>query len=368
MSRIRLRIIRTPVLWLAAAFALAGCGSETPPTAPAPQGGPGPGAAGGERSFPVRAYVVDRRNLEREVLVAGSVEPLRAIQLAARTDGVVAEVAVEAGDRVRAGQLLARIDVSEQQAELARAEASLREARANAERLEPLRERGFVDAASLVTARAALEVAESEVDLWRTRVGFGRIEASIDGYVISRFIEPGAAVGRLAPAFELADLDQLVLRVGVSELDAAGISPGTAVPVAVDALGGRTIEATVRRVFPAADRSSRLVTIELDLPQAHARDGVRPGYLARARFAVDMRREVLAVPAAAVALGARPYVMVIDAEDRLVKREVATGVVRGNWREVVGGLEAGDRVVATSPLELAEGARVRVVETAGDDT
>lgn len=358
--------LRVASVSLAALVGLIACGGEPAPPA---AGGPGSGArAQDERSMPVRAYVVARRTLEREVLVAGSVEPLRAIQLAARTDGVVDEVAVEAGDRVRAGQVLARIDVSEQQAELARAEASLREARANSDRLEPLRERGFVDAASLVTAQAALEVAESEVDLWRTRVGFGRIEASIDGYVIARMIEPGAAVGRLAPAFELADLDQLVLRVGVSELDAAGIAAGSSVPVSVDALGDRLVEATVRRVFPAADPTSRLVTVEIDLPQAHARDGVRPGYLARARFAVDTRREVLAVPAAAVGLGARPYVMVIDADNRLVKREVATGVVRGNWREVVGGLEAGDRVVANSPLELAEGASVRVVETDGGDT
>lgn len=354
---------------VAAAALLAACGGNRP-AGSGVAAAPGPAAAGrggDERSLPVRAYVVARRTLEREVLVAGSVEPLRSIQLAARTDGVVAEVAVEAGDRVRAGQLLARIDVSEQEAELARAQASLREAQASFERLDTLKARDFVDAASLATARAALEVAQSEVELWRTRVGFGRIEASVDGYVIARRIEPGAAVGRLAPAFELADLDQLVLRVGVSELDAAGIAQGSAVPVAVDAIGERTIEARVRRVFPAADATSRLVTVEIDLPGAYARDGVRPGYLARARFAVDTRREVVAVPAAAVALGARPYVMAIDAENRLVRREVATGVVRGNWREVVGGLEAGDRVVATSPLELAEGSSVRVVETVGDE-
>lgn len=359
-----LRLSRAALAALASCVLLSACGGDAPVAA----AGSARSAGGETRSAPVRAYTLAPRTLDRSVLVAGTVEPLRRIELAARTDGVVAEVDVEAGDRVRAGQRLARIDVSEQQAELARAEAALREARSNLERLEALNERRFVDAASAVRARAAMEVAQSEAALWRTRVAFGTIEASIDGVVIARMVEPGAAVGRLAPAFELADLDQLVLRVGVSELDAAGIAAGTSVPVAIDALGGRTIEATVRRVFPAADRTSRLVTVELDLPQAHARDGVRPGYLARARFAVDTRREVLAVPAAAVALGARPYVMVIDAADRLVKREVATGVVRGDWREVVGGLESGDRVVATSPLELAEGARVRVVETVGDGT
>lgn len=344
-----------------ATLGLAACGG-TESAAPA-----GPAAAqGGERTLPVREHVVSRRTLEREVLVAGSVEPLNRIELAARTDGVVAEVLVEAGDRVRAGQLLARIDTSEQQAELARAEAALREARANFDRLDTLRGRDFVDAASVVSARAALDVAESDVELWQTRVAFGRIEASIDGTVIARMIEPGAAIGRLQPAFELVDLERLVLRVGVSELDAAGITAGSEVPVVVDAVGAEPVSARVRRVFPSADAASRLVTVELDLPEAHTRHGVRPGYLARARFAVDTRREVLAVPAAAVALGARPYVMVIDAESRLVRREVATGVVRGEWREIVGGLEDGDRVVASSPLDLAEGMAVRVVASTGD--
>jgi RND family efflux transporter MFP subunit len=352
---------------LCAAVLLSACSQGEGPSGAASAAAQVPPAeAEQERSRPVRAYTLAPRTLGRSVLVAGTVEPLRSIQLAARTDGVVAEVAVEAGDRVRAGQLLARIDVSEQQAELNRAEAALREARANFERLDALRGRSFVDAASVLSARSALEVAESDVELWRTRVEFGRIEASIDSYVIDRLIEPGAAVGRLAPAFELADLDQLVLRVGVSELDAARIAPGGEVEVTVDALAGETVEARVRRVFPAADPSSRLVTVELELPQAHAR-GVRPGFLARARFAIEARSDVLAVPAAAVGLGEQSFVMVIDGEGLLARREVETGVVRGEWREITAGLEAGERIVATSPLDLAAGDRVRVVETVGDE-
>lgn len=344
---------------------LAACGGGSP--APSQGGAPGQRGGGGgvERQLPVRAYTVARRTLEREVLVAGTVEPLRSIELAARTDGVVERVLVEAGDRVRAGQLLATIDVREQAAELARANAALTEARTNFERLDALRDRNFVDQASVVRAKAALEVAETDVNLWQTRIDFGRIEASIAGVVIERRIEPGAAVARLAPAFELADLDQLVLRLGVSELDAAGIAVGTEVPVQIDALGQTAVEARVRRVFPSADRTSRLVTVELELPGAYATHGVRPGYLARARFSVDRRREVVAVPAAAVALGSEPYVMVIGAEGTLERRPVRVGVVQGDWREIVEGISEGEQLVATSPLDLADGDAVRVVESVG---
>lgn len=354
------RLPRAAFAALVSCVLLSACGGD----APAGTAGSARSGGGEARSAPVRAYTLAPRTLDRSVLVAGTIEPLRRIELAARTDGVVAEVDVEAGDRVRAGQRLARIDVSEQEAELARAEASLREARSNLERLEALSERRFVDAASAVRARAAMEVAQSEAALWRTRVAFGTIAASIDGVVIARRIEPGAAVGRLAPAFELADLDQLVLRVGVSELDAAGVRPGTAVEVAVDALGGALVEARVRRVFPSADASSRLVTVELELPQAHAR-GVRPGFLARARFAIESREGVLAVPAAAVGLGEQSFVMVIGEDGVLERREVTTGVVRGEWREITAGASPGETIVATSPLDLAAGDRVRVVETVG---
>src|SRR6056297_2832895 len=80
-------------------------------------------------SLPVRAYEVSQRDLSRRIQLSSPVETLRTIALAARTQGIVRDVFVETGDRVEAGQLLAELDVREQRAELARAEAALREAR-----------------------------------------------------------------------------------------------------------------------------------------------------------------------------------------------------------------------------------------------
>ncbi|MEN1728082.1 MAG: efflux RND transporter periplasmic adaptor subunit [Pseudomonadota bacterium] len=317
----------------------------------------------GRPSLPVRAYEVARLDLSRHIQVASPVEPLRTVQLAARTDGIIETVSVEIGDRVEAGQLLAQIDVSEQRAELSRAQASLREAEANFERVQRLRDRDYIDEASFVTAQSELDVARTDVELWRTRVNFGRITAPVEGYVIGRLIEPGAAIGRLATAFEIADLDELVARIGVSELDVAEIQAGDRVPVTVDALKDQpALDGVVRRVFPAADGASRLVTVEIELPEAYAL-GVRPGFLARADLRVDYKQDVLAVPAGSVGMGDPSFVMVIDQEQQLRRRAVTTGIIRGDWREILGGLEPGDRIVSSSPLELAEGARVRVVET-----
>jgi len=326
---------------------------------------PSSGRGGGSepRALPVQALEVAPRDLSRIVTVSNSVEPLRTIQLAARTEGVLTEVLVEEGDQVSAGEVLARIDVREQQAELARARARLQERQATFERYQQLRERNYVDLASFEAARAELEVAKTDVELWETRVAFGTVSTSIGGTVVARYIEPDEAVSRHGELFSIADLSSLVVRLGISELDVGNLRVGDAVVVNVDAVGDRNpVAGAIRRIFPAAEADSRLTTVEVELPDALAH-GVRPGFLARARLLVEQREDVLAVPAGSVAeSGGEHFVMVVNGDDRLERRVIVPGVIRGAWREVVDGLSAGDRVVSANPMEMNAGDRVRVVD------
>lgn len=306
------------------------------------------------------------RDLSRSVRVSAPVEPLRTVRLATSTEGIVSELLVEEGDRVRAGAVVARLDVAEQRAELARAHARLEEREAHLARLEDLRRRNYVDAGTYDTARAELAIARSEVELWETRVGFGTLRASADGTVVARHVEPGEAVSRHAPIVDIADLDELVLRLGVSELDVVALQPDAAVEVRIDALDERgRFDGRIRRIFPAAEAVSRLVVVEVLIPEA-AMQGVRPGYLGRAELLVDRRERALAVPTGAVGeLGDGHYVMVIGADDRLERRQVRPGLARGGWQEIIEGLAQGDHVVATNPLDLSEGTQVRIVGWAG---
>lgn len=343
---------------LALAAVQAGCSGESPGVEPRRVAPP---------ALPVQAVEITPRDLSRSVQVAAPVEPMRSVRLAARTEGVLTYVGVEAGDRVTPGRVIARIDVSEQEAELARAEAREEDARLAFERLERLHATGHIDAASRDAAHAQMRIATAEAELWRTRVGFGEVRATVDGIVLARHIEPGEAISRHDTLFELADLESLVLRIGVSELDVRAIRAGHPVEVRVDALGPDVaLQGEVRRIFPAAEAGSRLVTVEVSLPDAAAR-GIQPGFLARARLVVDQRRDVLAVPAAALAEGenGEHYVMLIDDEERLERRAVEPGVTRSGWLELRSGVRPGERVVATNPLDLNPGMQVRIVGWAG---
>lgn len=337
---------------LVGAGSLAACGSGDGATPP-----PNTGVV----QTPVAAMEIQPRDLSRHLSLSGTVEPRVTVRLAARTSGAVEEVLVEAGDEVEEGQLLVRLDISEARAELARARAELESARLDYRRAQELRQRGVVSAAQYESARVSLQVAESELALWRTRVEFGSVHSPLKAVVSERFIEPGEAVQAQSTLFELAALDELVIRLGVSELDVVHLTTGQVVPVRLDAFPDRTLEARVRRISPVAQIGNRLIMVEIALPPEAAAMGVRPGFLARVGMAIDPRPNALVVPTAAIGMHEdRRYVYVID-DGKLRRRHVETGVTRGQWTEIRDGLQSGETVLASNPLEMREGQAVRVV-------
>ncbi len=318
----------------------------------------------GERSLPIRAVEIAPRDLTRTIQLSGMVEPRQQVRLAARTDGVITRMLVEEGDRVEQDQLLAEIDVREARAELRRAEANVNQAETTLRRMQQLLERDYIDDASFEAARADLEVARAELELWQTRVSFGDVRSSLDGVVVERYFEPGEAIARLEPLVTLAAIGQQVLRLGVSELDVGGVAVGDEVRLSIDALADdNTITGTVQRIFPAADSASRLVTVEVALPDAMDH-GIRPGYLARAELVVERIVNALTVPVTATGRtsAGEYFVMVINDQGRIERRVIEPGVTRGTWRVVEQGLRAGERIVATNPLDLNEGEKVRIVD------
>ena len=338
---------------LCASLLLVGCGGEAAPDAN--------GASPAERGLPIAAVEVQPRDLSRQVRVTGTVEPRVHIRLASRTSGTVDAVFFEAADPVQTGELLARLDMSEQQAELERTRALRQEARLEYRRYADLQEGRMVSATEYQRARAALAVLNSEVKLWETRVAFGDIMAPRDGVLTARHIEPGEAVEAHDTLFELAALDALVVRPGISERDVVHLEVGQPIPVQLDALPGLELEGTLRRIFPSADAGSRLVPIEVALPADAVDRGVRPGFLARIRITVDERSGALAVPSAALGEdGGERYVYLVH-DERLERRRVEPGVTRGEWTEIRAGLEPGDIVLATNPIDMRDGQRVRIV-------
>jgi membrane fusion protein, multidrug efflux system len=352
---------------LALALVSAACGrgggeeAQAASTAQTGQGGMSGrgGAGGGARVAVVEVQPVTRGSIARQVTVSGIVEPVRSIGVNSQLSGAVNVVVVQEGDLVRQGAVLARMDSRELTAQLASAEAQFEVTKAAYARAEQLRERKVITLPEYERERTAYAAAMAQVEQLRTRVGFATVRSPVTGVVTEKRVESGDVVGNQARLFTVADVSELVTRVGVSELDVVELSQGDAVTITLDAFPGTALRGRIRRIFPVADPTTRLVPVEVAFDAASARVA-RPGFLARVTFDLATSENVLLLPVAAVlgAQGAQSVFMVVDGA--ATRRVVTTGLTSQGRIEIVSGLSEGDGVVVAGNNTLREGMTVRV--------
>lgn len=343
---------------VALAVVLAGCGGGGDA-----QARPNPGESAADRVIPVAVEPAERGTIARTLSVTGTVEPIRVIGVNSRLGGEILELPVLEGDRVSAGQIIARLDDRELQADLRSAEASFELARAAFERAAQLRESEIVTQAEYERDRSAFAAAEARLDQIRTRIEYATIRSPLAGVVTEKMNEVGDIVGTQARLFTIADVSTMVVRVAVSELDVVELAAGDSVRVTLDALPDTPFVGRIRRIFPSADPATRLVPVEVAL----GGDGVaRPGFLARITFDLAAREGVVLVSAAAIqGAGTQEFVFVVE-EGRAVRRPVTTGLTSRGRVEVVEHLEPGEMVVVSGQNLLRDGAAVWVVDPVGE--
>jgi membrane fusion protein, multidrug efflux system len=353
---------------LALLCVVAACNRGGDPQQTAQQGGGGGSPAGGGRGrrpsgpVPVEVAEVALGSIARSVTVSGVVEPIRTIAVNSQLAGELLSVDVQEGDRVVEGAPLARLDDREIQAQLTAAEASLQVAQAAFDRSEQLRDRKVITLPEYEQTRTAYAAAQAQVDQLKTRVGYAAVKAPLAGVVVEKNVEAGDAVGNQTKLFTLADISTLVVRLGVSELDVVDLSVSEPVKVTLDALPNRNFDGHIRRIFPSADPSTRLVTVEVALAPG-SENTVKPGFLARVTFALARRNNVMLVPSGAIVgsgSGSTQAVFVVR-DGHATLRTVEPGLISEGRVEVLSGLSVGDSVVSLGTNGLRDGGEVRVM-------
>jgi RND family efflux transporter MFP subunit len=308
---------------------------------------------------------VGRGSIARQVTVTGTVDPLRLIGVNAQMAGALTTVNVQEGDVVRQGTVLARVDDREIAAQLAAAEASFQVAEAAYERAQQLRERKVITLPEYERDRTAYTAAKAQLDQLRTRSGYATVVAPASGVITEKQVETGDIVSNQTPLFTIADISQLVVRLGVSELDVVQLEPGDAVSVTLDALPNRQLAGRIRRIFPVGDPTTRLVPVEVVLDAQSARLA-RPGFLARVTFDLMTSNNVLLVPVGAVLGGQGAQAVFVVENSTAIRRTVSTGLTSQGRIEIVSGLSDGEQVVVTGHNSLRDGMPVRTVGGAAE--
>lgn len=291
----------------------------------------------------------------------GTLEPQQQSVIAAQTPGTLRQLAVKAGDRVRAGQLLARIDERELAAGLAagdagvaQAQASLAQARQNAQRTRELRGQGFVSAAAQDAAQAQLDAAEAALaaaQAGRQQAAVARghatVTAPFDGVVRATHAEAGELAVPGRPLLTLYAPGRLRASVMLPLSRAEAARAAREVQVLLP--DGRALVPQRRTELPGADATSQTVEWRLDLAAGTPAEALLPGQPVRVRFAgapVGAAPAPLTVPAAAVLRRGELTAVYAAAEGRFVLKAVRTGTPVGGQVPVLAGLKAGERVAA----------------------
>ena len=310
---------------------------------------------------PVEVATVSRSPLIAHRILTGSLQAVTTVHIFNEEEGRIVELPFYEGDAIEQDAILARIDDRLIQAELNKAEATLKQAKVDVKRLDSLYRKKLASEDELARARTALELARAEVSLLQTRMAHTRIKAPFSGIISERLKETGDVVPVHSHILTLFDPAQIKIVIPVSELLLSNINIGDAVQIRIDALGEQQYPATVKRIFPTIDPQTRKGMMEMQFATIPA--GARPGQLCRVTVNTQTtpRRNV---PFAAIrhdSLG--EFVYRIKPDNTVESVRVQTGILLGNQMEILEGIEVNERVVVKGFIGLRDGKKIVPVTT-----
>jgi RND family efflux transporter MFP subunit len=307
----------------------------------------------------VTTVIAERTPLATTQERPGTLRYRRLVRLFSQEEGRITELRLFEGDKVSQGQILVRLEDDLLRAERDKAQATEAQKRLDLSRLEDLQRKRAASEDEVAQASTALALAQADLRLLETRLGFTRIEAPFAGVITERLVEPGDFVAKNTQLLTLADPDSLIAEVFVSELILPDLAVGSPARVRIDALGDRVIEARILRIHPRLEESSRQGIVELTLDPVP--DGARAGQFIRATLQAAQSERLL-VPFRALHRDREgEFLWLVGTEGTALRRPVRSGLRIADGVEILEGLAPGDRVITRGFLGLTEGKPVKIV-------
>ena len=321
---------------------------------------------------------------------SGYVVARRKATLSAKIMGKISEVNFEEGQKVKAGEIVARLDDSNYQAALRQAQAQARVAKATMDNTSPiytryrsLKEQGAISTDAVENQRLAYDNARTAYDAAQATVAMAEanlhdtlVRAPFSGVVTVKVAQVGEVVAPQASGggdtrtgiLTIVDMESLEVQVDVSENYIERVQIGSAAVIHLDAFPDWDIPGSVFAVIPTADQSKGTVAVRVKIKSKDPR--ILPNMAARVAFMTAPEKGTTAAivsrvsaPLSAVqANGKTGSVFVIGADDKIEKREVALGLKTAQSVTILSGVSAGDRLVSDNLDKLHDGDKVKIAE------
>jgi len=316
----------------------------------------------------VSSVTVKEEDWAPRLTAVGSVSAVQGAVVSAELAGVVSEINFENGGEAKKGEVLMKLDASQEEALLRSAEAEAQLAQTDLERSRDLAMKKVVSSAELDSAQSKFRRLNAVVDQVRSSIAKKTLIAPFDGQLGIRQVNVGQMINAGQQVVPLTSLDPVFADFALPQQYLGQLTPGLEVHVTTDAIPGRVFNGKVTAINSMVDSSTRNITLQATLDNSdHA---LRPGMFAKAEVMLPEKHKTLVVPGSAISYA--PFgdsVFVIEKkkdektgkESQVIRQQfVRVGEGRGDLVAITQGLKAGETIVSTGVFKLRNGMTVTI--------
>lgn len=319
----------------------------------------------------VTADQVRKQIWPNELSVTGSLVAVQGVTMSAELGGKITEIAFKSGQRVKAGDLLVRLDTTAEEAQLRSAEAAAKLAKINLDRNRGLRANKTVSQSELDSSEANFKQTTAQVENVRATIAKKTMRAPFAGQLGLRQVNLGQIIEQGTPVVTLQTINPIYADFSLPQQQFSKIEVGNEVRINTDAAPDKTFSGKIIAVNPEIDQITRSVRVRSTL--INEGELLRPGMFANVEVVLPQVNEVLAIPATSVLYA--PYgdtVFVIDSkkdetsgeEQQILRQQIIRlGETRGDYVAVTKGLKEGESVVTSGVFKLRPNMAVTIDNT-----
>ncbi|HED33108.1 MAG TPA: efflux RND transporter periplasmic adaptor subunit [Gammaproteobacteria bacterium] len=291
----------------------------------------------------------------------GTLLAIREVKIINQAAGLLVDLPVYPGDRVKKQQTLVRLNDSLPRAEVLKAQATLKQTSLDLRQLKDLAPRKLASESEIAQAQTLRDIAAAELQLKQTQLAHTRIKSPIEGVIAERLAEPGDVIPLHSHLLTILDTSSLKAEIYLSELLLPLINRNNPVKLSIDALSGQQFSAKIKRIYPAIDKNTRRGTIEVILSPVP--ENARAGQLCRVTIETQKKSRLM-IPYDAIRYDKQgEYVYTFD--NNQVKRvNVSPGIQQGEFIEILSGLENQQEIISRGFFGLKDNMKVKKVEPA----
>lgn len=313
---------------------------------------------------PVRVINIAQEELQPVIQTSGLFTTDDETYLAFKTGGIIEKMLVKEGDAIRKGQLLATLNLTEIEAQVAQARLSYEKAKRDFSRVENLYKDSVATLEQFQNARTGMEVASRQLDAANFNRSYSEIRSVANGFVLRKLASEGQVISPGAPVFLTngAGQGKWILRTGVSDREWSVINIGDKAVVSTDALEDKQYEATVTRKSEGTDAMNGSFMIELTLLSPGK--GLASGLFGKATIKGSRTQQVWKIPYDALLDGDAQsgYVFVSEDNKTAHRVPVVVGGIEKDQVIVLSGLENAKTLIISGSAYLKEGSVIKIME------